>query len=102
MSIQLLSKAIEDRVVVSFRHEGHQYLVDPYSVGYNQPLTKTAGPLILRGWWIPEDAWRDFQVKHMSRIELTDLHFAGDKPGHVDLLWVLRDIWGRADGQTNL
>jgi hypothetical protein len=95
MSTQLLSKAIKDRVVVSFRHEGRRYAVEPYSLGYDQRLAKSGGPLILRAWYQPEKAWLDFKVKHMSDIALSDTRFAGDKPGHVDLIFVYTDIWGR-------
>jgi predicted DNA-binding transcriptional regulator YafY len=102
MSSQLLYKAIEGRVAISFRHEGQQWSVEPYSVGYNQPLVRTAGPLILRAWSLETAAWRDFEVRHMSSLVLSNSHFAGDRPDHADLLWVLRDIWGRADGQANL
>ncbi len=99
MSAQLLSKAIEDRVVVSFRHDDRRYTVEPYSIGYDQRLAKSGGPLILRAWYQPEKAWLDFKVKHMSNVEVSDNRFAGDRSGHVNLLWVHRDIWGRADGK---
>jgi predicted DNA-binding transcriptional regulator YafY len=101
MSIQLLSKAIEDRMVVLFRHEGRQYAVEPYSVGYNKPLVMTAGPLILRGWCLSANAWCDFKVKHMSRLDVSNDRFTGDRLGHIDLLWVHRDIWGRRDSQRS-
>jgi hypothetical protein len=99
MSAQLLSKAIEDRVVVSFRHEGGQYAVEPYSIGYNKRLEKTDGPLILRAWCLSTNAWCDFEVRHMSSIEVSSNRFDVDRFGHHGLLWVIRDIWGRRDGQ---
>jgi hypothetical protein len=99
MSTQLLTKAIESRLAVSFRHEGRRYAVEPYSIGYNQRLEKTAGPMILRAWYQPEKAWLDFKVKHMSDVVVSSTRFVGARPGHIDLLWVYRDIWGRADGR---
>jgi hypothetical protein len=99
MSTQFLTKAIESRSAVSFWHEGRRYAVEPYCIGYNQRLATSYGPMILRAWYQPEKAWLDFKVKHMSDIEVSNTSFAGDRPGHVDLLWVYRDIWGRADGR---
>jgi hypothetical protein len=99
MSSQLLSKAIQDRAVVSFRHEGRQHTVEPHSIGYNKRLEKSGGPLILRAWCLSTNAWCDFEVRHMSSIEVSANRFAVERPGHHDLLWVIRDIWGRKDGQ---
>jgi predicted DNA-binding transcriptional regulator YafY len=98
MSAELLRKAIDDRAVISFHHEGSKYSVEPHSLGYNQALTLSAGPLLLRAWCITSKSWRDFQVKHMSRIEIGTEHFSGDRPGHLDLMWVIRDISGRSGG----
>jgi hypothetical protein len=100
MSARVLTEAIENRLAVSFRHEGRRYVVEPYSIGYNQRLAKSGGPMILRAWYEPEKTWLDFRVKHMSDIVVTDTRFAGDKQGHVNLLWVHQDIWGRADGRS--
>jgi predicted DNA-binding transcriptional regulator YafY len=98
MSAELLRKAIDDRAVISFHHEGSKYSVEPHSLGYNQALTLSAGPLLLRAWCITSKSWRDFQVKHMSRIEIGTEHFSGDRPGHLDLMWVIRDISGQSGG----
>ena len=80
--------------------EGRRYVVEPYSIGYDRRLGKSGGPLTLRAWYQPGKAWLDFKVKHVSDIELSNSRFAGDRSGHVDLLWVHRDIWGRADGKA--
>lgn len=97
MSTEVLSDAIAKRVVVSFRHEGQHYSVEPYSLGYDQDMRLTMGPLLLRSWCRARDAWRDFTVKHMSGIELSNESFAGDRPGHARMSWVLSDIWGEPD-----
>lgn len=97
MSSQLLAEAIEKRVVISFRHEGQQHSVEPYSLGYDQRLPASMGPLVLRAWCLAREVWRDFAVKHMSGIELSDERFAGDRPGHARMSWVISDIWGQPD-----
>ena len=97
MSSLLLEKAIEDRTVISFAYEGSNYSVEPYSIGFDESEPRP-GPLLLRGWCLDVDGWRDFKVKHTSRIELTGVRFAGDRSGHASLLWVIRDVFGRSDG----
>lgn len=100
MSLQQLRQAIDARATTSFQHEDGRYSVEPYCVGYNLPLTRTAGPLILRGWCLANHQWRDFQVKHMSSIKVTSEHFSPDRPEYSPLQWVIGDVFGRADGRS--
>lgn len=53
--------------------------------------------MLLRAWCRAAKAWCDFNVKHMSSIELSDEPFTGDRPGHARMSWVLNDIWGQPD-----
>jgi hypothetical protein len=85
-------------MIVSFTHRGERYTVEPYSVGYERKDEPGNNPLILRAWC--EDGWRDFQVKFMSRLEISREQFSADRLGLERLAILLCHVYGKASPEN--
>ena len=80
---------------MSFTFKGERYTVEPYSTGYPHADDKRSVPLVLRAR--SSNAWRDFEVKFMSGIEIGAETFELDPVG-LDLqplAHVLCDVLGK-------
>ncbi|NLD48279.1 MAG: WYL domain-containing protein [Clostridiaceae bacterium] len=72
---EIICNAIKNRFVIQFNYEGHQRLIEPFTLGYH----KDTGNLVLSGYRVggytkshSEPPWRLFKVNQMSGIGITD------------------------------
>jgi len=79
--------------MVSFTHQGEEYIVEPYAVGYDE-RDERGKPLLLRAWY--NNGWRDFEVKFMSTVEIDAKPFSGDRQGYRKMATVLCDVFGKS------
>jgi hypothetical protein len=83
VKINIISRAIKDKCLISFRFMGHERIVEPYLLG----SMFTSRKKILYAWYIdgytksgmdtPAKRWRAYPLRKMWRIQKRDDHFEG-------------------------
>ena len=72
---EIICNAIKNRTVIQFDYEGHQRIVEPFTLGYH----KDTGNLVFSAYRVggytkshSEPPWRLYKVNQMSEIGITN------------------------------